>query len=186
MFVLCCFSLATGVGGSIKKCKQESQPAWSSEGPYFIGFLSITAAGTLNPSLAVRRYSLGAGEAGWGEESQVGSSFLALIPLSLGSGCWGGRPRIQSKAEDRQSALCNRPHSVPAGTERRRLMHFTAWGQPRPTREDRAGKNPSLRIGESPLATLFILGDSRSNQISGWALPTAGFIDYCSTVTHPY
>lgn len=31
-------------------------------------------------------------------------------------------------------------------------MHFTAWGQPGPTKEDRAGKNPSLRIGESPLS----------------------------------
>lgn len=42
------------MGGSIKKCKQESGLAWSSECPYFISFLSITAAGTLNPSLAVR------------------------------------------------------------------------------------------------------------------------------------
>lgn len=46
------------------------------------------------------------------------------------------------------------PTLSPCGTERRRLMHFTAWGQPGPTREDRAGKNPSLRIGESPLVTL--------------------------------
>lgn len=41
------------MGGSIKKCKQESGLAWSSKCPYFISFLSITAAGTLNPSLAV-------------------------------------------------------------------------------------------------------------------------------------
>lgn len=73
--MLCCSSLATGVGGSIKKCKQESQPAQSSEGPYFIGFLSITAAGTLNPSLAVRRYSLGAGEAGCGRRAKLEAPF---------------------------------------------------------------------------------------------------------------
>lgn len=65
-------------------------------------------------------------------------------------------------------------------------MDFTAWGQPGPTKEDRAGKKSSFWIGKSPLVTLFVLGDSRSNQISGWALPTAGLIDYCSTVTHPY
>lgn len=42
------------MGGSIKKCKQESQPGLEFQRPYFIGgFLSVTAAGTLNSSLAV-------------------------------------------------------------------------------------------------------------------------------------
>lgn len=95
------------MGGSIKKCKQESGLAWSSECPYFISFLSITAAGTLNPSLAVR-----------GQNPRANSQFLSpfLDLLSLGSGCW---ERSQGfKAEEKAEGVRKYPQiqSLPGTT----------------------------------------------------------------------
>lgn len=81
-----------------------------------------------------------------------------------------------SEPGTRQPAPHSPPSSVPSGTERRRLKPCASLpgDHPGPTKEDRAGKNHSLLLGESPLVNLSILGESRSNQISGWGLPTAG------------
>lgn len=92
------------MGGSIKKCKQESGLAWSSECPYFISFLSITAAGTLNPSLAVR---------GQNPESQQPVSFP--LPGSFIPGIWmlGEKSRIQSRGKGRGGSKVS-SNSVPS------------------------------------------------------------------------
>lgn len=96
------------MGGSIKKCKQESGLAWSSECPYFISFLSITAAGTLNPSLAVR---------GQNPESQQPVSFSPswfFYPWDLDA----GREVKDSKQRKRQRGFGTHPQiqSLPGTT----------------------------------------------------------------------
>lgn len=44
-------------------------------------------------------------------------------------------------------------------------MGFPVWGPTQPAQEERAGRNLSPLLGESPLITLSIFGVSQSNQI---------------------
>lgn len=85
---------------------------------------------------------------------------------SLKSGCWGGSQGF--RARERTHCLAQSPKLSSCQDRAEKAvacMGFSIWGPTPPTKEDRASKNPSPLLGESPLVTISIFGVSQSNQI---------------------
>lgn len=92
------------MGGSIKKCKQESQPGLEFQGPIFHRLPLHNCSRTLNSSLAVRHIHWGLGDQGVGSRIQVEAPLLGLVPLSLRLRCWGGSQGFRAREKTDRSA----------------------------------------------------------------------------------